>query len=111
MMLSLVRRTTGRSLVSRLQLARGYHENIVDHYENPRNVGSFDKNDEMVGTVSAANRSARRTSCLVICGVRRMPDSFVAHLDTCVSSSILTLSFFNASFIVRVSSAPRLAVM
>jgi len=31
--------------------ARGYHENIVDHYENPRNVGSLDKNDPNVGTV------------------------------------------------------------
>jgi NifU-like N terminal domain len=73
MMLSLVRRATGRSLVSRLQLARGYHENIVDHYENPRNVGSFDKHDEMVGTVSTADRIARRSSFIVICGVRRMP--------------------------------------
>ena len=31
---------------------RNYHENIVEHYENPRNVGSFDKNDDDVGTVS-----------------------------------------------------------
>uniref|UniRef100_A0A7S2YSX6 Iron-sulfur cluster assembly protein n=1 Tax=Entomoneis paludosa TaxID=265537 RepID=A0A7S2YSX6_9STRA len=30
--------------------ARGYHENIVEHYENPRNVGAFDKNDVNVGT-------------------------------------------------------------
>eukprot|EP00887_Chlorella_sp_A99_P001945 scaffold18.g1945.t1 len=30
--------------------ARGYHENVVDHYEKPRNVGSFDKNDPNVGT-------------------------------------------------------------
>mmetsp|Transcript_11110 Transcript_11110/g.30681 ORF Transcript_11110/g.30681 Transcript_11110/m.30681 type:complete len:161 (+) Transcript_11110:89-571(+) len=30
--------------------ARGYHENIVEHYENPRNVGSLDKNDTSVGT-------------------------------------------------------------
>ena len=29
---------------------RRYHENVVDHYENPRNVGSFDKNDPNVGT-------------------------------------------------------------
>ena len=31
--------------------ARGYHDNIVEHYENPRNVGSLDKNDKSVGTV------------------------------------------------------------
>jgi len=30
--------------------ARLYHENIVDHYENPRNVGSLDKNSKDVGT-------------------------------------------------------------
>ncbi|GBO99029.1 Iron-sulfur cluster assembly enzyme ISCU, mitochondrial [Eumeta japonica] len=27
-----------------------YHENVVEHYENPRNVGSLDKKDENVGT-------------------------------------------------------------
>lgn len=31
-------------------LRRGYHENIIEHYENPRNVGSLDKNDDDVGT-------------------------------------------------------------
>ena len=36
-------------------LKRWYHENIVEHYENPRNVGSLDKNDEQVGTVRAAD--------------------------------------------------------
>ncbi|CAL9054558.1 unnamed protein product [Musa banksii] len=30
--------------------SRGYHERVVDHYDNPRNVGSFDKNDPTVGT-------------------------------------------------------------
>ena len=29
---------------------RAYHERVVDHYNNPRNVGSFDKNDPNVGT-------------------------------------------------------------
>jgi Fe-S cluster assembly scaffold IscU len=29
---------------------RFYHEKVVDHYDNPRNVGSFDKNDPNVGT-------------------------------------------------------------
>ena len=27
-----------------------YSDKVVDHYENPRNVGSFDKADESVGT-------------------------------------------------------------
>lgn len=29
---------------------RLYHSNIIDHYENPRNVGSVDKNSSSVGT-------------------------------------------------------------
>lgn len=33
-----------------VRLARGYHRNIIDHYETPRNVGSLDKNDPNVGT-------------------------------------------------------------
>ena len=27
-----------------------YSDKLLDHYENPRNVGSMDKGDESVGT-------------------------------------------------------------
>tara|TARA_Y100000992_G_scaffold70981_1_gene44550 strand:+ start:7289 stop:7708 length:420 start_codon:yes stop_codon:yes gene_type:complete len=30
-------------------IKRYYHKNIIDHYENPRNVGSFKKNND-IGT-------------------------------------------------------------
>jgi iron-sulfur cluster assembly enzyme ISCU, mitochondrial len=33
-----------------LPTRRMYHVNIVEHYENPRNVGSMDANDSHVGT-------------------------------------------------------------
>jgi Fe-S cluster assembly scaffold IscU len=42
-----------RNMVRRVvtaQKGRFYHENIVDHYENPRNVGSLDKKKQNVGT-------------------------------------------------------------
>ncbi|GAA51021.1 Iron-sulfur cluster assembly enzyme iscu, mitochondrial [Clonorchis sinensis] len=39
-------------LVRRLQQqpVSRYHKNVIDHYENPRNVGSLDKTDKSVGT-------------------------------------------------------------
>ncbi|TPX47581.1 hypothetical protein SeMB42_g02101 [Synchytrium endobioticum] len=37
----LIRQTTAR---------RSYHETVIDHYENPRNVGSLPKNNINVGT-------------------------------------------------------------
>ncbi|KAK7164210.1 hypothetical protein R3I94_002817 [Phoxinus phoxinus] len=33
-----------------LTSAYSYHKKVVDHYENPRNVGSLDKNAKNVGT-------------------------------------------------------------
>jgi len=33
-----------------LTLVRSYHKNVIDHYENPRNVGSLDKKSSRVGS-------------------------------------------------------------
>eukprot|EP01083_Nonionella_stella_P027074 74455_1 len=43
-------RRTGRFCSNVTNSSRLYHKNVVDHYNNPRNVGSFDKNDPHVGT-------------------------------------------------------------
>ncbi|KAH9318698.1 hypothetical protein KI387_020467 [Taxus chinensis] len=48
-------RQAGRNVLRSVQAREGsgvrsYHERVVDHYNNPRNVGSFDKNDPSVGT-------------------------------------------------------------
>ncbi|KAL2253957.1 UNVERIFIED_CONTAM: Iron-sulfur cluster assembly protein 1 [Sesamum indicum] len=55
MLRHLTNSTVGRRLRSSAAaggagLRRMYHERVVDHYNNPRNVGSFDKNDPSVGT-------------------------------------------------------------
>jgi Fe-S cluster assembly scaffold IscU len=40
-----VTRTIKRPIISRL-----YHEKVIDHYENPRNVGSFHSHETNIGT-------------------------------------------------------------
>jgi len=52
-MLSILRKTTKQAIPATRRL---YHENVVEHYENPRNVGSLDKNDKNVGTGLVVSR-------------------------------------------------------
>ncbi|KAL0385081.1 UNVERIFIED_CONTAM: Iron-sulfur cluster assembly protein 1 [Sesamum radiatum] len=47
---SVGRRLRSSAAAGGAELRRMYHERVVDHYNNPRNVGSFDKNDPSVGT-------------------------------------------------------------
>jgi Fe-S cluster assembly scaffold IscU len=42
--------TQNFSSILNLAVRGAYHENVLDHYNKPRNVGSMDKNDESVGT-------------------------------------------------------------
>ncbi|KAJ8339109.1 hypothetical protein SKAU_G00358950 [Synaphobranchus kaupii] len=39
-----------RFSVPEIRPVGAYHQKVVDHYENPRNVGNLDKNDLNVGT-------------------------------------------------------------
>lgn len=47
---SKIRPILSATIETRAIMTRNYHEKVIDHYENPRNVGSFDKSDSDVGT-------------------------------------------------------------
>ena len=55
---------------------RCYHKNVVDHYDNPRNVGSFDKADPNVGT-GLVGECLELLSCWYLgpVGVECIPDT------------------------------------
>merc|ERR1712117_934959 len=48
--MSLSRSIRALNLARPIVFGRHYHKNVIDHYENPRNVGSLNKNDDDVGT-------------------------------------------------------------
>ena len=85
-------------------LRRGYHENIIEHYENPRNVGSLDKNDDDVGTVSG-------NICILFgCfdgGMRDEATSppFYMMTGACVNNPIIIITVF---FVFNYNKSPAL---
>jgi hypothetical protein len=57
------------------KFVRYYHQNVIDHFNNPRNVGSFSKDDKNVGTglVGAPACIHEDTMIAVADGRRCMP--------------------------------------
>lgn len=45
-----LRPAVARAAPRMVPATRGYHAKVIDHYENPRNVGKMNKDDEDVGT-------------------------------------------------------------
>eukprot|EP00178_Gracilaria_changii_P019232 TRINITY_DN558_c0_g1_i1.p1 TRINITY_DN558_c0_g1~~TRINITY_DN558_c0_g1_i1.p1 ORF type:complete len:159 (+),score=27.55 TRINITY_DN558_c0_g1_i1:509-985(+) len=45
-----LQRNQTSALKALVKRSRCYHDKVIDHYENPRNVGSLDKDDKNVGT-------------------------------------------------------------
>jgi len=39
-----------RTISNNLSKVKFYHKNIIHHFENPKNIGSFDKNNPNIGT-------------------------------------------------------------
>ncbi|KAF7652836.1 hypothetical protein LDENG_00091820 [Lucifuga dentata] len=54
----------GRRLLGlELSVLCSYHKKVLDHYENPRNVGSLDKNSKNVGTGLVGAPPKRAPAC------------------------------------------------
>ena len=48
--LSLSKMSAAKPGILNMIMQRSYHENVIDHYEKPRNVGSLNAKDQSVGT-------------------------------------------------------------
>ena len=50
MSIRFIYKSSTKKIINSLLKYRNYHNNIIKHYENPRNIGSMDKNKKNVGT-------------------------------------------------------------
>lgn len=48
--MAFARPAVGMARTTQMRATRSYHEKVLDHYANPRNVGTLDKNNANVGT-------------------------------------------------------------
>jgi len=54
-----------------------YHQKVIDHYENPRNVGAFDKNEKNIGTAMVGS-----PACGDVMKLQIKVDKFGKIIDT-----------------------------
>ena len=87
---------------------------VIDHYENPRNVGSLDKNDRSVGTglvgaPACGDVMKLQVGCMYVhdmyvCGYETVGDYIIAaYITSYAECSVSQLGLFSmsiASFIV-----------
>ena len=68
-------RVLPRTYLVSSQFTRQYHDVVIDHYENPRNVGSLSKSDTNVGTGLVGAPACGDVMKLQVCELLASPHS------------------------------------